>query len=114
MLVGNRSIVQIFSRREIYDTVPSIQASMTKSAMEDLTGCLHYSDDWEPMGDDNWDDVYDYPKVEADPSTASHQLMHGILEDGYNKVCNVLLLVVFHLSLSLNFPPSLPFPSSSF
>ena len=31
--------------------------------------------------------VYDDPKVEADASTAIHQLKHGILEEvGYNKV----------------------------
>ena len=48
------------------------------------------------MGADGWDGVwgdtyiyihciYDDPKVEADASTAIHQLKHGILEDGYNK-----------------------------
>jgi hypothetical protein len=45
MLMGNRSIQQIFCTREIFNAVPSIQASMTKNALEDLTGCLHYSDD---------------------------------------------------------------------
>jgi hypothetical protein len=42
---GGRSIEQIFSTREILDAVPSIQASMTKGVLEDLTACLHYSDD---------------------------------------------------------------------
>jgi hypothetical protein len=50
---------------------------MTKNTLEVLTGCLHYSDDWEVMGDDNWD-IYDDVKVEADVSTASHRLKHGI------------------------------------
>jgi hypothetical protein len=45
---------------------------MTKNAMEDLTGCLHFSDDWELMGDGIWSDTYSDPKVVADPSTASH------------------------------------------
>jgi hypothetical protein len=72
MLVGNRSIEQIFCTREIFNAVPSIQASMTKNALEDLNACLHYSDDWEVMGDGNWDDTYDDPKVSAAPSTASH------------------------------------------
>ena len=52
MLMGDCSINQIFCTREIFNAVPSIQASMTKNAMmEDLTVCLHYSDDWEMMGD---------------------------------------------------------------
>jgi hypothetical protein len=32
--------------------------------------------------------------VVAAPSTGSHQLKHGILEDGYNKVCSVVVVVV--------------------
>jgi hypothetical protein len=89
MFMGNRSINQIFCTREIFNAVPSIQASMTKNAMEDLTSCLHYSDDWELMGDGIWSDTYDDPKVIADPFTAVHRLKHGRLEDGYNKVCTV-------------------------
>jgi hypothetical protein len=59
---------------------------MTKNAMEDLTGCLHYSDDWELMEDGIWSDTYDDHKVVvADPFTATHWLKHGRLEDGYNK-----------------------------
>ena len=53
------------------DAVPSIQASTPKGALEDLTSCLYYSDNW-------------------DSTTAIHQLKHGWLEDledGYNKVC---------------------------
>jgi hypothetical protein len=84
MLNGGRSIDQIFSTREILDDVPSIQAAMTKGALEDLATCLHYSDDWDPEDDGVWDDRYDDPKVVAPPSTASHQLKHGRLEDGYN------------------------------
>jgi hypothetical protein len=45
MLNGGRSIDQIFSTREILDAVPSILAAMTKGALQDLTTCLHYSDD---------------------------------------------------------------------
>ena len=77
MFMGNRSIKQIFCTREIFNAVPSIQASMTKNAMEDLTGCLHYSDDWELMGDGVWSDTYDDLKVVVDPSTATHRLKHG-------------------------------------
>jgi hypothetical protein len=44
MLMGNCSIEQIFCTREIFNAVPSIQASMTKT-LEDLTGCLCYSND---------------------------------------------------------------------
>jgi hypothetical protein len=58
---------------------------MTKGALQDLTTCLHYSDDWEPKENGVWDDTYDDPKVVAPPSTASHRLKHGRLEDGYNK-----------------------------
>jgi hypothetical protein len=87
MLMGNRSIEQIYSSREFFDAVPPIQECMPKNALEDLTVCLHYSDDWEC--NDNWEDIYDDPKVEADPGTASHRLKHGRLEDGYNKVCTV-------------------------
>jgi hypothetical protein len=38
---GGRSIKQIFSTREILEAVPSIQAAMTKGALEDLTAGLH-------------------------------------------------------------------------
>jgi hypothetical protein len=91
MLTGGRSIEQIFSTREILDAVPSIQASMTKGALQDLTTCLHYSDDWDPKDDDRpWDDIYKDAKVVAEEGTASHRLKHGRLEDGYNKVCTVV------------------------
>jgi hypothetical protein len=72
MLNGGRSIDQIFSTGEILDAVPSIEASMTKGALEDLTTCLHYSDDWDPEDDVVWDDIYDDLKVVPPSSTASH------------------------------------------
>jgi hypothetical protein len=56
---------------------------MPKNALEDLTVCLHYSEDWER--DDDWDDIYDNPKVEADTSMESLRVKHGILKDGYNR-----------------------------
>ena len=77
MANGGRSIDQIFSTREILDDVPLIQAAMTKGALEDLTTCLHYSDNWDPKDDGVWDDIYNDPKVVADPSTATHRLIHG-------------------------------------
>ncbi|OEU11919.1 hypothetical protein FRACYDRAFT_245042 [Fragilariopsis cylindrus CCMP1102] len=85
MIHGGRSIEQIFSTREIMDAVPSIRESMTKACLEDLTTCLHYSDDWDPECGGDWDDIYDDPKVMAPPGTAKHRLKHGLLEDGYNK-----------------------------
>ena len=94
MIHGGRSIEQIFSTREIMDAVPSIRESMTKSCLEDLTTCLHYSDDWDPECGSDWDDIYDDPKVPAPPGTAKHRLKHGLLEDGYNKVCTVVVVVV--------------------
>ncbi|OEU21319.1 hypothetical protein FRACYDRAFT_234945 [Fragilariopsis cylindrus CCMP1102] len=84
---GNKIIEQIFSTGEIMDAVPSIQASMPKGALEDLTSCLHYSDNWDREDGGVSDDTYDDPKVIADPSTtAIHQLKHGRLEDGYKKL----------------------------
>jgi hypothetical protein len=65
---GGRSIDQILSTIEIMDAIPSIQASMTKGALEDLTTCLHYSDDWDPKHNGVWDDIYDDPKVVFHPS----------------------------------------------
>ena len=62
----------MFLTREIFDAVPSVQASMTKNSLEDLTACLHYSDDWDVMGDADWEDTHCDPKVEADVSTAAH------------------------------------------
>jgi hypothetical protein len=85
MLNGGRSIEQIFSTREILDAGPSIQAAMPKGALEDLTTCLHYSDDWDPKENGVWDDIHNDAKVVDPPSTASHRLKHGRLEDGYNK-----------------------------
>jgi hypothetical protein len=60
MLMGNRSIEQIFCSREFFNAVPPIQAAMPKNTLEDLTVCLHYSDDWDCK--DDWDDIYDDPK----------------------------------------------------
>jgi hypothetical protein len=77
MLNGGRSIDQIFLTREILDAVPSIQVAMTKGTLEDLTTCLHYSDDWDPKDNGLWDDIYDDAKVVAPPSTVSHRLKHG-------------------------------------
>jgi hypothetical protein len=93
MLVGNQSIEQIFCTREIFNAVPSIQASMKKNALEDLNACLRYSDDWEVMGDGDWDDTYDDPHASAAPSTASHRLKHGQLEDAYIRGGKLLLLL---------------------
>jgi hypothetical protein len=45
--------------------------------LDDLTACLHYSDDWESDG--NWNDIYVDVKVKADEPTASHRLKHGRL-----------------------------------
>ena len=104
--MGNRSIVQIFSTRDIFDAVPSIQEAMTKNCLEDLTACLHYSDDWEIDDDEEWDDIYPCPQVEAEPGTANHRLKHGQLEDGYNKVCTVLLLMLLLFESILTFLPS--------
>jgi hypothetical protein len=106
--MGNQSINQIFCTREIFNAVPSIQAAMTKNAMEDLTSCLHYNDDWELMGDGVWSDTYKDPKVVADPFTASHRLKHGRLEDGYNKVCTVVCCCCCYCfeSISKLHPPS--------
>jgi hypothetical protein len=78
----NRSFVQ----ENYSNAVPPIQESMPNNALEDLTICLQYSDDWEC--NDDWNDIYDDPKVEADTSMtsmASHRVKHGILEDGYNR-----------------------------
>ena len=72
MLMGNRSIVQIFSTRDIVDAVPLIQESMTKNCLEDLIACLHYSDDWDIDEDNDWGDVYPDPQVEAELGTANH------------------------------------------
>ena len=109
MLTGGRSIPQIFSTREIFSAIPSIQASMTKSALQDLTACLHYSDDWDPKENGVWDDIYDDPKVVADPSTASHRLKHGRLEDGYNKVCNVYCCCCYYYCVLNRLLNSIPF-----
>ena len=80
--------------RELVEQIDKTEQSLmeleyVKNALEDLTSCLHYSDDWIPKNNDNWDDIYDDPKVEAVPGTATHRLKHGRLEDGYNKVCTV-------------------------
>jgi hypothetical protein len=70
-------------RRILQCSTTTSQASMPKNALEDLTVCLHYSDDWEC--NDDWEDIYDDPKVEADASMASHRVKHSMLEDGYNR-----------------------------
>jgi hypothetical protein len=82
------------------DAFPSIQAAMTKGALEDLTTCFHYSDDLDPKESGVWDDIYKDPKVVADPPTASHQLKHGQLEDDYIKVCMVVFVVVVVIVLN--------------
>ena len=49
MLMGNWLIEEIFCTGEIFIAILLIQVSMTKNALENLTGCLHYSKDWELM-----------------------------------------------------------------
>jgi hypothetical protein len=51
------------------------------------------------MGDYDWGEIYDDDKVAPDPVTALHQLNHGILEDAYNKVCSVFVLLLLLLLL---------------
>ena len=46
------------------------------------------------MGDLDWDDVYDDAKVVAPPDTAMHRVKHGMLEDCYIQVCNVVVVIV--------------------
>ena len=104
MLTGSRSINQMFCTREIFNAVPPIQESMPKNALEDMTSCLHYSDDWDPMGDLDWDEVYDDPKVIAPPHTARHRVKHGILEDCYIQVCKLLLLLLLCFESITNLP----------
>ena len=94
MLMENQSINQMFCSREYFNAVPPIQASMPKNALEDWTSCLHYSDGWDPRNNDDWDDVYDDPKVVANSGTAPHRMKHSRLEDGYNKVCSVFVVAV--------------------
>ena len=109
---GGRLIKQIFETREIMNAVASIQASMPKGALEDLTPCLHYKWRLKSWGEwcDNgvWDDIYDDPKVVADLSTVIHRLEHDWLEDGYNKVGTVvyLLLLSCFKSITKNCLPS--------
>ena len=98
MLTGSRSINQMFCTREIFNAVPPIQESMPKNALEDLTSCLNYSDDWDPIGDLDWDEVYDDPKVVAPPHAARHRVKHGILEDCYIQVCSIFVVVVVVVS----------------
>jgi hypothetical protein len=79
---------------------------MAKGALQDLTTCLHYSDDWDPKDDDHvWDDIYKDPKVVADEGTAPHRLKHGRLEDGYNKVCMYCCCCYCFKSISKLHPP---------
>jgi hypothetical protein len=47
--------------------------------------CGLICNDWDLEDNGVWDDIYNDPKVVADPSTATHRLKHGQLEDGYNK-----------------------------
>jgi hypothetical protein len=57
---------------------------------------------------DDWDDIYPDQQVEAEPGTANHRLKHGRLEDGYNKVCTVMLLLFESiLNFLSSFLPSL-------
>ena len=66
------------------------------------------------MGDGDWNDMYDYPQVQADPSTDSHRLKYGILEDGYNKVCSVVFLMLLScFEFITQLPSFLPSSSSS-
>jgi hypothetical protein len=53
-----------------------------------------------------WSDYYDDPKVEAKPGTANHRLKFAVVEDTYNKVCNVLLLLLLLFESILNSLPS--------
>jgi hypothetical protein len=58
------------------------------------------------MGDGEvWSDYYDDPKVEAKPGTANHRFKFAVVEDAYNKVCTVLLLLLLFESI-LNYLPS--------
>jgi hypothetical protein len=100
---------QIFCSREFFNAVPPIQEAMPKNALEDFTVCLHYSNDWGCTN--NWDDIYDDPKVEADASMATHRLKHGIVEDSYNKVCTVVCVCFFFFELIFKLhPPSVISP----
>jgi hypothetical protein len=81
----NRSFVQENSAMQYHQFKQLCQRTL----WEDLTVCLHYSDDWECK--DDLDDIYDDPKVEADASMASHRVKHGILEDGHNRRCQAII-----------------------
>jgi hypothetical protein len=82
MLAGNPSIEQAFSTRDVFNAVEPMKEAMTKNAMQDLSRCLHFADDW---NDDDWTNEYFDSKDEAKEDTAQHRKKFALLEDAYNK-----------------------------
>ena len=85
MLSGYPSNNQMFSTREIFDAVEPVKNSMPQSAMEDLSRCLHFADDWEDAEDEEWEQKYNDIKEEAVDTTARHRKKFSMVEDAYNR-----------------------------
>ena len=85
ILSGNPSNNQMFSTREIFDAVEPVKNSMPQSAMEDLSRCLHFADDWEDEEDEEWEQKYGDIKEEAVDTTARHRKKFSMVEDAYNR-----------------------------
>ena len=75
----------MFSTREIFDAVEPVKNSMPQSAMEDLSRCLHFADDWEDAEDEEWEQKYNDIKEEAVDTTARHRKKFSMVEDAYNR-----------------------------
>ena len=72
MLHGFPSVEDTWSSRDALDAVGTAKESMPRAAYQEMSRCLHFTDDWEEQEHVNWDDIYVDEKVVPSDNTAHH------------------------------------------
>ena len=61
---------------------------MPRNCLQDLIRLLHFVDDWKIEEDENWYNMFNYPRYNShddDDDTAPHRVKFGIIETEYVK-----------------------------
>ena len=86
MFSNNTLINNMFSICECLDSVSCVKEAITQDAYKEFYWRMHFVDDWEADGDEEWEKYILDIKVVVDNTTATHQSKFSIVEDGSNKI----------------------------
>ena len=85
MIRGFPSITETWSTRESLDAIGAVKECMHQDAYKDIHHCMHFSDDWELEGDEDWNAIYPDEKYEPSPDSPQHKRKFDHMENGFNE-----------------------------